>query len=155
MIHAQKEYLARYKQGHTTLGCRITHMVGVPLIMASIVAFAMYFIPVLRYSIITLYAAIQMGTLQVAFEVLTRVLPFVISNALTDFHTLPFLHVSIGLFGVGWVLQFLGHIMFEKNSPLFLSNPFNPLSYTTAVLFIAEEFGRLILSPFRRLARPR
>lgn len=96
-IQDQKEYLAEYRTGHRTLGCRIAHMIGIPFIIAS---------------------------------------AFVVSVNLT---------VALAFFLIGWGLQFLGHIAFEHNSPLFLSDPLNPLSYTTAVIFIAQEYGQLIL----------
>lgn len=31
-----REYMAEYKQGHTQLGTRLTHMVGIPMIVASV-----------------------------------------------------------------------------------------------------------------------
>lgn len=100
-LHAQQEYLAKYRTGHTTLGCRIMHMIGIPMIMASFIA---------------------------------------------GYHNLL---IGVGLFVIGWTLQFLGHTVFEKNSPLFLSDPLNPLSYTTAVIFIAQEYGQLLLGKWR------
>lgn len=51
--------------------------------------------------------------------------------------------LSIALFVVGWIFQFAGHVVWEKNSPLFLDDPFNPYTYLAAPLFCAQEWARL------------
>jgi uncharacterized membrane protein YGL010W len=33
--HSLREYVAQYQQGHTKLGTKLTHMVGIPMIVAS------------------------------------------------------------------------------------------------------------------------
>jgi uncharacterized membrane protein YGL010W len=33
--HSLREYMAQYKEGHTQLGTKLTHMVGIPMIVAS------------------------------------------------------------------------------------------------------------------------
>ncbi len=149
-LRAQQEYLAKYRTGHTTLGCRISHMIGVPMIMASILAFVLYLTPALTVTaIITKYAFTQ-PSLQNALFLFRVALPNILSDVLTMPTAITNLIAGIALFAIGWLLQFAGHMFFEKNSPLFLTNPLNPLSYTTAVIFIAQEFGQLITRPFRR-----
>ena len=64
-----QEYLADYEKDHQSPGIRMTHMVGIPMIVASLPLF-----------------------------------PF---NPL----------VGGGLFVGGWLLQFLGHWVFEGNNP--------------------------------------
>ncbi len=51
--------------------------------------------------------------------------------------------IALLLFGVGWVFQFAGHAVWEKNNPLFLEDPFNPYTYMSAPLFCAQEWLRL------------
>lgn len=149
-IRAQKEYLVQYRAGHTTLGCRVTHMIGVPMIMASIISFIFYLLPALQVTAVIMNAALSpMGIRSFSYYLLVT-LPNVLQSVLSMPSALVHLYAGIALFIVGWVFQFIGHVAYQKNSPLFLSNPFNPLSYTTAVIFIAEEYGQLITFPFRR-----
>ena len=85
-----------YRREHRTLGCKLTHMFGVPLIVASL---------------ITLFFAWKL---------------------------------AIGMFVVGWLLQFTGHFVFEKNKPVLFADPSNPLTYFYAVIFVAEEWWKLL-----------
>jgi uncharacterized membrane protein YGL010W len=87
-----REYLEEYAEGHRQLGTRVTHMVGIPLIVASL-----------------------------------PVLPF---NPL----------LGGGMFVGGWVLQFIGHYYFEKNSPLLFNDLTNTL---VGVLWAAKEWADL------------
>jgi uncharacterized membrane protein YGL010W len=71
-----RDYLSQYEKEHTMLGTRLTHMVGIPMVVASI--------------------------------------PTVLVNP----------PVAGGLFAGGWALQIIGHRVFEKNKPAFLSDPY-------------------------------
>ena len=46
-----------------------------------------------------------------------------------------------GLFLGGWVLQFVGHYLFEKNSPKFFGDPFHLI---VGVLWVAIEWAQLL-----------
>jgi uncharacterized membrane protein YGL010W len=85
-----------YREHHKTLGCKITHMIGVPMIALSI--------PVL------------------------------------------FIHWqwAIALFVIGWIFQFIGHYVFEKNKPVFMNDPQNPLTYFSAIFFVADEWWHML-----------
>ena len=75
-----REYLDEYGEGHTpTSGRSLTHMFGIPMIVASLPIFP--FNPIL----------------------------------------------GGGLFVGGWILQFVGHYVFEKNDPKFFGDPVNLL----------------------------
>ncbi len=89
---------AKYASRHTTIGCKVTHMIGVPMIALSL--------PVLFFN--------RRGALT--------------------------------LFGAGWVLQFAGHLIFEKNSPVFLEDPLNPYTYAAALLFVQDEWLTVFLT---------
>jgi uncharacterized membrane protein YGL010W len=108
IIEKQRHYLKLYANQHTTLGCRITHMIGVPMIMASLVG------------LVRLSATGAWNS------------DFVVLGA------------SALCLVVGWIWQFAGHFFFEKNSPVFLSNPLNLYNYTSAVIFVAQEWGRVV-----------
>jgi uncharacterized membrane protein YGL010W len=88
-----RQYLDEYGDGHRALGTRLTHMVGIPVIVASL-----------------------------------PVLPF---NPL----------LAGAMFGGGWLLQVIGHWMFEKNQPLLLDDPLNML---IGVLWAAKEWASLV-----------
>ena len=94
----QEEYaetLEYYKSQHTTMGCKITHMIGVPMIALSV--------PMLLIS------------------------PRRAANLLAG----------------GWALQFIGHYVFEKNSPVVLTDYRNPMVIIAALDYVAESWGRL------------
>jgi uncharacterized membrane protein YGL010W len=91
-----EENMQYYRQQHRTLGCKVTHMFGVPMIAASV--------------------------------------PLVFFNW----------PLAAALFGGGWVLQFIGHYVFEKNNPVFLHDISNPWTYLSALLFVSEEWLKLL-----------
>ncbi len=90
------EHMQLYRAEHRTIGCRLSHMVGVPVIVAS---FPMLFIN-WRW--------------------------------------------AIALFVIGWIIQFAGHYYFEKNRPVLMADPANPLTYFAAVIFVAQEWMSLL-----------
>ncbi len=89
-----EEHLHHYHSEHSTLGCKLTHMIGIPLI-------AMSFF----------------------------VLPF---------SRKAFLRMQVG----GWLLQFIGHFVFEKNKPVFMQKN-TPLTLGTALVFCTQEWKKL------------
>lgn len=90
-------YYQFYKSKHTTLGCRITHMFGIPLIFMS-------------------------------------------------FLSLPLVPVFLTFFLAGWGLQLLGHYVFEKNEPVFKTNPEQfPQTVLASARFAYEEWRDLLL----------
>ncbi len=88
-----REYLDEYAAGHSQLGTRITHLFGIPMIVASL-----------------------------------PLLPF---NPL----------LAGGLFTGGWILQFIGHYLFEKNDPKFFGDPIHML---IGVLWVAIEWAQML-----------
>ena len=88
-----REYLDEYGEGHRHLGTRLTHMVGIPMIVGS--------------------------------------LPILPLNPI----------VGGGLFVGGWILQFIGHYVFEKNDPKFFGDPVNLL---IGVVWAAKEWLELV-----------
>lgn len=90
------EHRLMYRSQHRTVGCKITHMFGVPMIVVSLVMFFFAW------------------------------------------------KLAVALFLAGWTLQFIGHFVFEKNKPVLFQDPTNPLTYFYAVVFVGEEWWRLI-----------
>jgi uncharacterized membrane protein YGL010W len=88
-LHA---HMAHYRAEHRTVGCRITHMIGIPTIVASLP---------------------------------TLVLDW---------------RVGLAMFVGGWILQFAGHRFFERNRPVLMADPKNPLTYLAALIFVGQEW---------------
>jgi uncharacterized membrane protein YGL010W len=87
-----REYLDEYGEAHQKLGTRVTHMFGIPMIVASL----------------PLFPVNPIG--------------------------------AGGLFVGGWILQFIGHYVFEKNDPKFFGDPVNLL---IGVVWAAKEWAEL------------
>jgi uncharacterized membrane protein YGL010W len=85
-------HMAHYRAEHRTVGCRITHMIGVPIIVAS--------------------------------------LSMLVWNW----------RVGLAMFVIGWTMQFAGHRYFERNKPVLMADPKNPLTYVAALIFVAQEW---------------
>ena len=88
-----REYLDQYASEHQHIGTRVTHFVGIPMIVASL-----------------------------------PLLPF----------NPP---IGVALFVGGWVLQFIGHALFEKSKPSFFSDPFYLL---IGPIWVAIEMAQLL-----------
>ena len=88
--------LARYAREHTQLGTKLTHMVGIPMILASF--------------------------------------PTAVVSP----------PVAGGLFVGGWALQYIGHYVFEKNSPAFYGDPYYHL---VGPVWVAAEWAKLFGVP--------
>jgi uncharacterized membrane protein YGL010W len=88
-----REYLDQYAAEHTQLGTRLTHMIGIPMIVASL--------PLLPLA--------------------------------------P--PVGGALFVGGWIFQFIGHYLFEKNQPAFVADPFYLL---VGPIWVAIEWAQLL-----------
>mgnify|MGYP000878744771 CR=1 FL=1 len=90
-------YLADYRAEHTQTGTKISHLLGIPMIVSSI--------------------------------------PTAFVNPLG----------AAALFGVGWGFQLVGHYVFEKNDPSFLSDPVYLLIGVLWVLFgYSMAFGNSV-----------
>jgi uncharacterized membrane protein YGL010W len=98
-----REYISLYQEGHTKLGTKLTHMVGIPMIVASVP---------------------------------------------TAFVNLP---LAGGLFVGGWALQYVGHYVFEKNSPAFYADPYYLL---VGPVWVAAEWLDLLGLPVPEALKP-
>jgi uncharacterized membrane protein YGL010W len=62
--------------------------------------------------------------------------------------SVPMLLVSprraANLFAGGWALQFIGHYVFEKNSPVILSDHRSPKVIAAAVYFVTDGWMRVL-----------
>jgi len=124
MANIQDRLWADYEAHHRAAGNKFCHTVGIPLIMVGLLS--LLSIPLFRIGTLPIELALllvaatggvylwldtRLGAVMVAFSLLlylpTRLLP------------LPF---ALGLFLLGWVFQFIGHGVYEKRAPAFLTN---------------------------------
>src|SRR5258708_31147950 len=110
-----------YATYHQTKGNKWFHRVGIPLIMLSGLgllarlsiapyvdaAVLLIAIAAIVYFILDWRLAVLMLIVSAAFYVAGAAIP---------------LWVNVALFVLGWVLQFVGHSVYEKRQPAFLTN---------------------------------
>ncbi|HEY9678197.1 MAG TPA: DUF962 domain-containing protein [Drouetiella sp.] len=89
------KHLAYYKSKHRTRGCKITHMIGIPMIA--------------------------------------------VGWMLLPFNRKAFLQLQVG----GWILQFIGHFVFEHNKPVILEVR-DPKTVISALIFVYEEWSHAL-----------
>jgi uncharacterized membrane protein YGL010W len=117
-------WLAEYADDHRARGNQLTHAVGIPLVVLSSLGLLMpvhLALPVLLAAALWYLAmdwriALAFAPVLAAFYLLAAEL------------SLP---AHAALFALGWVFQFIGHIVYEKRSPAFFKNllflPIGPL----------------------------
>ena len=125
MSPALQAQFTDYAAFHRTPGNKACHTVGIPLIVLS------------RFGMLSAVHLASVGGLEVTLaevvlvlvtayyltlDVTLALLMLAVSGVLVAVgHHLP-LAVSVALFVVGWVLQFVGHYTYEKRSPAFYRN---------------------------------
>jgi uncharacterized membrane protein YGL010W len=118
-------YFADYASHHRTSGNQLCHSVGIPLIVFSLIALLTQ-VPLFAVGGYTVtLAEIVIAGATLYYLTLDPVLAagmFVYSLAsLFVGRSLPWA-VSLALFVFGWILQFVGHSVYEKRSPAFFKN---------------------------------
>lgn len=125
MSDTLKAYFADYAAFHRTPGNKACHSVGIPLIVLSL------------FSLLSLARFSELGA--ISFTAAEAVLlAAVVYYATLDWTLALFMlpaallldavgrllswEAAIGVFLLGWVLQFVGHYRYEKQSPAFYRN---------------------------------
>lgn len=125
MSPSLQTHFADYASHHQTAGNQLCHSIGIPLIVFSAVTLLQQ-VPLVELGghTVTLAEAVIVAatayylTLDVALA--GGMLAFSVASLLLG-RALPWT-VSLGLFVFGWILQFVGHYVYEKRSPAFLKN---------------------------------
>lgn len=129
MTRKLASHFSEYREYHTTRGNQISHFIGVPLIVTSIFG---------------LLAMVTFGNEEFRAQVIRPDLGWVLLIFAVGFYlwldwkiALPFslvmigmyligrslpLEILIGMQVVGWVVQYVGHLKYEKKSPAFYQN---------------------------------
>jgi uncharacterized membrane protein YGL010W len=120
-----KAHFADYAAFHGTAGNKACHYVGIPLIVLSILALLAR-VPLFAVGGFTVTAAEVFLVLVTAYyltldTVLAAIMLAASAALLVVGRPLP-VAVSVVLFVLGWIFQFVGHYVYEKRSPAFYRN---------------------------------
>jgi uncharacterized membrane protein YGL010W len=124
-----KKYFEDYAKFHKKKGNKVTHYIGIPLIVISLFG--------LLGNIVIMSFDLSNSYLQLDCGVILLILGSIWYLLLDWKITIPFIFVLCGmyflgralpmpvnwvLFALGWVLQGVGHAVYEKKSPAFVKN---------------------------------
>jgi uncharacterized membrane protein YGL010W len=120
-----KSHFADYAAHHATPGNKFCHMLGIPLIVLSLFGL-LAAVPLATVGGFTLTLA-EVLLVVVTFYYLTLDSPLALMMLATSVLLLALgrqlsLPWAAGIFVFGWILQFIGHYVYEKRSPAFFRN---------------------------------
>jgi uncharacterized membrane protein YGL010W len=142
LVQKLSGYAAYHRDGRNVTA----HMLGIPLIVFAVEVLLSR--PVLGGELtpamlVSVFAAVYYFTLDTGFGAVLAILLGLASwagLALARLPTAEWAATGIGLFVIGWVIQFIGHA-FEGRKPAFLDDL---VSLLIGPLFIIAEFGFLL-----------
>jgi len=116
-----RDLFADYASHHQTRGNKLFHRVGIPMIMLTLIGLLVR---------VRVYGRLDAAMLLIVFaEVVYAMLEWrlavamlVISAGMYFLGAWMPLWLNVALFILGWILQFVGHSVYEKKSPAFLTN---------------------------------
>lgn len=123
-----QEYFCEYEGHHCNKYNKMTHYVGIPLIilgLMGLLARIPYYFEVyagyrIDFAIITTIAVYFLFYVRMHF--LLSVFMLISLGGLYVGSMYLSLYVLWGVFVFGWILQLLGHVIFEKEKPSFMDN---------------------------------
>jgi uncharacterized membrane protein YGL010W len=125
MTPVLQAHFADYAAFHRTSGNQACHLIGIPLIVFSLLAmlaqaplFAVGGFTVTLAEVLIVAVTLYYFTLDAALA--AGMLAFSAASAWLG-RSVPFT-ASLAVFVLGWVLQFVGHYVYEKRSPAFFRN---------------------------------
>jgi len=141
------EHLAQYAAYHRDARNIATHFVGIPMIFLSIIVLlsrpafvGLTAVPITPALVLSCMVAIYYLWLDVRYGLVMAgvfVVCLLVANELAAQSTTLWLSMGIGLFVVGWIIQFIGHY-YEGKKPAFVDDLMGLL---IGPLFILVEFG--------------
>jgi uncharacterized membrane protein YGL010W len=125
MSPALRSHFAEYARFHATRGNQACHSVGIPMIVFAILAMLAHVsvAPVSGFGLTAaelLLAAVTIYYL--TLDAVLALLMLVVSAAFVAAGRHVPLLPALGLFVLGWILQFVGHYVYEKKAPAFFQN---------------------------------
>jgi uncharacterized membrane protein YGL010W len=122
---ALRSHFADYAAFHATPGNKACHYFAVPLIVFSVFIMLSHVPVVSLPGFVVTAAELALVVTSLYYLTLDRalgLLMFAISALLVAAgRQVPFL-IGLGLFVFGWVIQYVGHYVYEKKSPAFYRN---------------------------------
>lgn len=119
-----RQHFADYAEYHRTPGNKVCHRVGIPLIMFSLIGLLAR-VAILREPVRVDAAIVLIAIATIFYFTLEWKLALVMLLFSAGFYVLGLatpVGVHAGLFVFGWILQFVGHGVYEKRQPAFLTN---------------------------------
>jgi uncharacterized membrane protein YGL010W len=116
---------ADYGAFHATPGNRACHSLGIPMIFFAVLALLSHvpLVPVGGFTVTLAEPVILAITLYyLRLDSALAVMMLVVSAVLAAAGRLVSVPLATALFVLGWVLQFVGHYVYEKKSPAFFRN---------------------------------
>jgi uncharacterized membrane protein YGL010W len=121
-----RSLFADYASHHTTKGNKVFHRLGIPMIMLTLLGMLsrvvivpgapVHFFDAAMILIIIAEVVYLMLEWRLALIMLVVSVAFYLAGA-----WLPF-WVNVAFFVLGWIFQFIGHSVYEKRQPAFLTN---------------------------------
>jgi uncharacterized membrane protein YGL010W len=116
-----RSLFADYASHHQTKGNKVFHRLGIPMIMLTLIGMLVR-VPV--------YGPVNVAMLLIAVaEVVYLMLEWRLAAVMLAVSVVMYfagawmpLWLNVALFVLGWIFQFIGHSVYEKKSPAFLTN---------------------------------
>lgn len=125
MTPTLKAHFANYAAHHGTAGNKLCHSIGIPIIVLSLFAMLskVTLVPLGDFNLTLAETLLVAVTLYyVTLDAPLALMMFAVTAfLLVPARLLPVLP-TVGLFVFGWILQFIGHYVYEKRSPAFYDN---------------------------------
>ena len=116
---------ADYAAAHRTAGNKFFHRLGIPMIMLTLIGMlthvTLFDAATVRFDAAMLLIAASTAYYFVIEWRLAMAMLFVSIVFYFAGAAIPF-WINVALFVLGWIFQFLGHSVYEKKSPAFLTN---------------------------------
>jgi uncharacterized membrane protein YGL010W len=125
MSTALQAHFAEYGAYHRTAGNRACHMLGIPLIVLTLFSLlARVPLFVAGTYTVTLAEVLLVGSVvfYLTLDTVLAALMAAVSVVLLLAGRQLSWQVALGLFALGWILQFVGHYAYEKKAPAFYRN---------------------------------
>jgi uncharacterized membrane protein YGL010W len=120
-----RAHFADYGSFHATPGNKACHSVGIPLIFFAALALLSH-VSLVRLGGFTVTVAevviLAMTLYYLRLDAALAAMMLIVSALLAAAGRFVPVSVAMGLFVLGWVLQFVGHYVYEKKSPAFFRN---------------------------------
>jgi uncharacterized membrane protein YGL010W len=125
MSPALRSHFADYARFHATSGNQACHSVGIPIIVFAILAMLAHVSVAPVGGFMLTAAELLLAAITIYYLTLDAVLALLMLLVASVFvaagRHVPLLP-ALSLFVIGWILQFVGHYVYEKKAPAFFQN---------------------------------